>query len=124
MNVRILVVDDTDHVRMMLTEMLRLDGFDVVGEAPDAATAVELAVSRDPQVVIMDLRMPDVDGLEATRRIRAVRPHQPVVIYTAYLDEEIEQAARDAGAVLCLGKVDGLPNLERELSRLSLDLAS
>ncbi len=123
MDVRILVVDDTDHVRTMLCEMLRLDGFDVVGEAADAETAVDLAVHTDPQVVIMDLRMPGIDGLEATRRIRALRPQQPVIIYTAYLDEQIEQAARDAGAVLCLGKVEGLPNLERELSRLSLDLA-
>ena len=67
-------------------------------------------------------RCPDMDGLEATRRIRAGRPGQQVVLYTAYLDETVEQAAREAGVALCLGKVEGLPRLERELSRLMLSV--
>jgi CheY-like chemotaxis protein len=61
-----------------------------------------------------------MDGLEATRRIRAARPAQQVVLYTAYLDPTIEREAADAGVALCLGKVEGLPRLERELSRLML----
>ncbi len=123
MSVRVLVVDDTEHVRAMLVEMLRLDGFDVVGEAADGESAVAAAIRTDPQVIVMDLRMPRVDGLEATRRIRAERPDQPIVIYTAYLDTKIENAAREAGAELCLGKIDGLPKLERELARLTMHLA-
>ncbi|MGB8649644.1 MAG: response regulator [Mycobacteriales bacterium] len=119
-DVRVLVVDDTEHVRRVVGDMLRLDGFDVVGTADSGERALELAVETDPHVVVMDLRMPGMDGLEATRRLRELRPGQPVVLYTAYVDGEIERQAREAGAALCLGKVEGLPRLERELLRLTL----
>lgn len=118
--VRILVVDDTDHVRRVVAEMLVLDGFDVVGEAAGGHEAVRLAAELDPHVVVMDLRMPDLDGLEATRLIRAAQPDQLVILYTAYLDATIEREATEAGVALCLGKVEGLPSLERELSRLTM----
>jgi DNA-binding NarL/FixJ family response regulator len=118
--VRVLVVDDTEHVRRVVAEMLALDGFDVVGEAGDGEEAVRLAAELDPHVVVMDLRMPVLDGLEATRQIRAARPAQQVILYTAYLDATIEREAADAGVAVCLGKVEGLPRLERELSRLML----
>lgn len=121
--VRVLVVDDTEHVRLFVSEMLQLDGFDVVGTAADGEEAVRLAAEVDPHVIVMDLKMPGVDGLEATRRIRAARPTQQVVLYTAYVDAEIERQAQEAGVALCLGKVEGLPRLERELSRLTLALS-
>lgn len=121
--VRVLVVDDTDHVRRFVAEMLALDGFDVVGTAADGDEAVRLAGELDPHVIVMDLRMPGIDGLEATRRIRAGRPSQQVVLYTAYVDAEVEREAAEAGVALCLGKVEGLPRLERELSRLTLALS-
>ena len=120
--VRVLVVDDTQHVRELVVQMLSLDGFDVVGEAASGEDAVALVATTDPHVVVMDLRMPGMDGLTATRAIRAARPSQLVVLYTAYLDAQIEREAADAGVALCLGKVEGLPRLERELSRLTLAL--
>ena len=122
-DVRVLVVDDTDHVRQVVADMLRLDGFDVVGTAPDGLSALEQARDLDPHVVVMDLKMPGIDGLETTRRMRAERPGQQVVVYTAYLDAQIEREAKQAGAALCLGKVEGMPRLERELIRLTLALA-
>jgi CheY-like chemotaxis protein len=118
--VRVLVVDDTEHIREVVADMLRLDGFDVVGTANSGPRAVALAAETDPHVVVMDLRMPGMDGLEATRQLRANRPGQQVVLYTAYVDAEVEREAREAGAALCLSKVEGLPRLERELIRLTL----
>lgn len=118
--VRVLVVEDTDHVRAVVADMLRLDGFDVVGTASSGEEAVPLALATDPHVVVMDLHLTGIDGLEATRRLRAARPGQQVVLYTAFLDASIEEAARAAGAALCLGKVEGMPRLARELIRLTL----
>jgi CheY-like chemotaxis protein len=123
MTVSVLVVDDTDHVRRMLVEMLKLDGFEVVGAAVDGADAVAKATQFNPDVIVMDLRMPVVDGIEATRQIKATRPQQVVILYTAYLDRAIEDEARAAGVTMCLGKIEGLQQLERELSRLTMEFA-
>lgn len=118
-----MVVDDTDHVRTMLAEMLELDGFEVVAQASNGDEALVMAEATGPDVVVMDLKMPGIDGLETTRRIKAVRPGQAVILYTAYLDPVVAEAAREAGVSLCLGKVEGIPELERELSRLAMELA-
>ena len=117
---RVLVVDDTEHVRQVVAEMLRLDGFQVVGEADGAEQALRIADETDPHVVVMDYKMPGADGLETTRQLRARRPGQIVVLYTAYLDAALERAAKEAGAALCLSKVEGLPQLERQIARLML----
>jgi DNA-binding NarL/FixJ family response regulator len=122
MAVRVLVVDDTEHVRAMLADMLSLDGFDVIGQAWDAASAVAVATETQPDIAIMDLRLPGTDGIEATRQLRQACPSTSVILYTAYLTEEIQAAAAEAGAAHCLRKTDGLLELERELSRLTLHL--
>jgi two-component system, response regulator PdtaR len=120
--VKVLVVDDTEHVRNMLAEMLELDGFDVVGRAGSGAGAVEQATSRQPDVIVMDYRMPDMDGLKAARSIKETRPGQPIILYTAYMDAKLEAEAKGAGVALCIGKVEGLNQLERHITELCRDL--
>jgi CheY-like chemotaxis protein len=119
---RVMVVDDTDHVRDMLVDMLDLDGFEVVGSAASGSEAVELAAAKTPDVIVMDYKMPVMDGLDASREIRARREDQLIILYSAYLDPEIEKDARKAGVALCLGKVQGLTLLERHISEMCRDL--
>lgn len=121
MTARVLVVDDTEHVRSMLVDMLELDGFDVVGQAASGAEAVGAAAAYDPDVIVMDYKMPEMDGLSAARSIRATRPDQGIILYTAYLDQNLEKEARDAGVALCVGKVEGLSQLERHITELCRD---
>ncbi|CAN5619758.1 hypothetical protein BH20ACT23_BH20ACT23_00460 [soil metagenome] len=123
MSAKVVVVEDTAHVRAMLVEMLEIDGFMVVGQAGSGAQAILIADEHDPDVVIMDYQMPGMDGLEAARRIRARRSNQSIILYTAYLDSEIERRAREAGIALCVGKVEGLPQLERHISELTRQIS-
>jgi DNA-binding NarL/FixJ family response regulator len=113
-----MLVDDADHVRRLLRSMLELDGFEVVAEADRADAAVEEAARTAPDVVVVDYRLPEVDGLETARRIRSRRPDQVTVLYTAFADAELEARAAEAGISVVLAKVDGLEPLERELDRL------
>ena len=113
-----MVVDDTDHVRRMLSTMLTVDGFDVVYQASGGADALDNVDATDPQVVVVDYKMPEMDGLAAARELRSRRPQQVVVLYTAYVDRALEQAASEAGIALCLDKIEGRASLEREISRL------
>jgi DNA-binding NarL/FixJ family response regulator len=120
--IRVLVVDDTDHVRRMLTTMLSVDGFEVVGGAASGQSAIDEIASAEPDVVVIDYKMPAMDGLETARRIREQRPHQHVILYTAFADPDVEAAAADIGVAVCLGKVEGLGPLEQEIRRLASQL--
>ena len=117
-SVKVMVVDDTDHVRRMLRNMLELDGFTVVAEASGGEEAVEAVDAADPDVVVIDYKMPVVDGLQAAARIREKRPEQVMILYTAFVDADLQRKARDVGVSVVLGKVEGLESLEREISRL------
>ncbi|HEX9774624.1 MAG TPA: response regulator [Actinomycetota bacterium] len=124
MATRILIVDDTDHVREMLAQMLMLDGFEVAGLADSGRAAVAMVAGDVPDIVIMDYKMPHMDGITATERIRAIAPRVPIILYTAYLDQRLEERARAAGVSACIGKVEGIHTLEREISTLCLELTS
>ncbi len=96
---RLLVVDDHEIVRQGLVALLdRRDGFQVVAEAGTAAEAVDQARRFEPDLVVMDVRLPDGSGIEACREIRAERPATRVVMLTSYPDEEAVLSAIVAGA--------------------------
>jgi DNA-binding NarL/FixJ family response regulator len=96
---RVLIADDQRVVREGLTMLVGLiEGCEVVGAAADGAEAVELAERDHPDVVLMDLRMPQVDGAEATRRLRSTLPDVKVLVLTTYADDESLFPALQAGA--------------------------
>jgi DNA-binding NarL/FixJ family response regulator len=97
--IRIVVADDHPVVRAGLVALLRsIPGLDVVGEATDGAAAVEAAAEFRPDVILMDVRMPGMDGIEATRRIRDRTPQSRVLILTMHDDDATVFTAMKAGA--------------------------
>jgi DNA-binding NarL/FixJ family response regulator len=98
--IRVLVVEDHALVRAGLEELLSGAGdIDVVGVAADGAQAIELAAASEPDVVLMDLSMPVVDGIEATRQIRSAHDGVRVVVLTSFSDQRRILEALDAGAI-------------------------
>ena len=98
--IRIVIADDNAIVRAGLTQLLTSsDEIDLVGVASNGAEAIELVGEHSPDVVLIDLVMPEVDGVEATRRLVAERAELPVVVLTSFSDRERILAALDAGAV-------------------------
>ena len=99
MPVRVLLVDDDDLMRAGLTAVLSSDStIDVVGEAPDGRAAVERAIELRPDVVLMDVRMPGLDGIAATRELLAVSPDVKVVVLTTFEQDDYIFGALSAGA--------------------------
>jgi two-component system, response regulator PdtaR len=94
--VRILVAEDETIIRLDLREILERAGFEVCAEARDGEEAVELARSEQPDLAVLDVKMPRLDGIEAARRILELRPI-PIVILTAYDQDELVARAVEAG---------------------------
>jgi DNA-binding NarL/FixJ family response regulator len=112
MTVRVLVVDDHPAFRKALTSALRLVAdIEVAGEAGGGVAACQGAAELQPDVVLMDLSMPDLDGIGAMKRIHEAKPDLPVVILTAHADPGVEREAREAGACGFLAKGTGLQDL-------------
>ncbi|HTW19853.1 MAG TPA: response regulator transcription factor [Mycobacteriales bacterium] len=114
--IRVVLADDQTLVREGLALMLSLvDGIDVVGMGVDGEQAVALVESESPDVALLDLRMPRVDGVEATRRIRETAPAVQVVVLTTYADDESVFAALRAGARGYLTKDASSEEIERAI---------
>ena len=117
---RVVVAEDESLIRMDIVEILRDNGFDVVGEAGDGETAVALATELRPDLVIMDIRMPQLDGIEAAKRL-SENHIAPVVLLTAFSQKELVEQASEAGALAYVVKPftpnDLLPAIEIALSR-------
>lgn len=117
---RVLIAEDEALIRLDLREMLVEEGYDVVGEAGDGESAVRLAEELKPDLIILDIKMPIMDGLAAAERIAAKRI-APVVMLTAFSQRELVERARAAGAMAYLvkpfQKCDLVPAIEIALSR-------
>jgi response regulator NasT len=116
---RIVVAEDESLIRMDIVETLKDQGFDVVGEAGDGLKAIELAKQLKPDLMVMDIKMPDMDGLSAAEQIAQLRI--PVVFLTAFNQQELVSRASEVGAMAFLVKPfspdDLLPAIEVALSR-------
>jgi len=119
---RVVIAEDEALIRLDLAEMLAEEGYDVVGQAGDGQTAVDLAEEHRPDLVVLDVKMPRLDGITAAQRIAGQRI-APVVILTAFSQRELVDRARDAGAMAYLVKPftknDLVPAIEMAVSRFA-----
>jgi response regulator NasT len=119
---RVLIAEDEALIRLDLAEMLTDEGFEVVGEATDGVQAVELAVELQPDLLILDVKMPRKDGIDAAAEIVAAQI-APVVILTAFSQRDLVERARDAGAMAYLVKPfsqsDLVPAIELAVARFA-----
>lgn len=118
----VVIAEDETLIRMDLAEMLTEEGYVVVGEAGDGARAIELAEELRPDLVILDVKMPVLDGISAAEAIAGKRI-APVVILTAFSQRDLVERARDAGAMAYLvkpfSKSDLVPAIEMAVSRFA-----
>jgi len=116
----VVIAEDEALIRLDLKEMLEEEGYQIAGEAADGEQAVELATALRPDLVILDVKMPVLDGISAAERIAASQLC-PVVILTAFSQRELVERARDAGAMAYLvkpfAKADLVPAIEIAVSR-------
>jgi two-component system, NarL family, invasion response regulator UvrY len=112
MTLRVLVVDDHPAFRRALTSALNMVAdIEIAGEAGDGFDAAAQAAEKELDLVLMDLSMPDLSGIDAMKRIHRRRPDLPVVIFTAHADPGVEKEAREAGASGFLAKGSSLEDL-------------
>jgi response regulator NasT len=117
---RIIIADDESLIRLDLREMLTHLGYDVIAEAGDGQTALDLAMKLRPDLVVMDIKMPDVDGITAAEALTRERI-APVVLLTAYSDQALVDRAKEAGVVGYVVKpfreAELMPVIELSLAR-------
>nr|WP_297420214.1 response regulator [uncultured Nocardioides sp.] len=119
---RVVIAEDEALIRLDLAEMLAEEGYDVVGQAGDGEQAVALAEEHRPDLVVLDVKMPRLDGIAAAQKIAEQRI-APVVILTAFSQRDLVEQARDAGAMAYLVKPftknDLVPAIEMAVSRFA-----
>lgn len=117
---RVVIAEDEALIRLDLREMLEEEGYAVVAEARDGVAAVELAEEHRPDLVVLDVKMPGLDGISAAERISAARL-APVLVLTAFSQRELVERAREAGVMAYVvkpfSKADLVPAIELALSR-------
>ena len=107
----VLVVDDSPMIRRTVCSALLSDGFAVCGEANDGREAIELAERLSPDLIILDVSMPVMNGLQAAPALRKLVPRSPIILYTLYADKVAEQQLRTTGVDSVLSKGEPLSRL-------------
>jgi DNA-binding NarL/FixJ family response regulator len=115
----ILIVDDSAQIRNMIKLWLESETrFRVCGEAADGIEGIEKALELKPDLIVLDLSMPRMGGMETAAAIRSVMPKVPIILFTLYADSEVIDQARDAGIASVLSKMDQMSMLCGEVGRL------
>ena len=120
--ITVLIVDDDDDIRMLVRAVLQGAGLSVVDEADDGPAALEsmnhLDPPKIPTVMVLDNRMPTLTGIEVAQRVLAQTPDQRIVLFSAYLNGDVEREAREAGVTRCVSKaeISRLPEIINELA--------
>lgn len=103
----VLIVDDSPAIRKVICELFTREGdFEVCGEAENGQQAIEKALQLQPDLIVTDLSMPAMNGLEATRILRKQMPDVPIILYSAHIDAFVEREALTAGASAAVHKSD------------------
>jgi DNA-binding NarL/FixJ family response regulator len=120
LTIRVLIVDDHDLMRESLRSFLESrPGVEVIGEAANGLSAVQLAREKKPAVVVMDLMMPEMDGIEATRQITAELPQIKVIAFSMQCNESSRETLRQAGASCFVSKDSAFEELIRAIEAVT-----
>jgi DNA-binding NarL/FixJ family response regulator len=115
----ILIVDDSAQIRSMVRLWLESDDkFEVCGEAADGVEGIEKALELKPDLVVLDLLMPRMNGLQAATALQSAMPEVPIILFTLFPDSELANQARNAGVASVLSKMDQMDLLCDEVERL------
>jgi CheY-like chemotaxis protein len=113
-----LVVDDVPSVRLLLKSTLPLHGFDVVAEAATGADALALVKTENPDVVLLDIHMPDMNGMEVIQQLKVDAPAVKIVMYSNYDDKDMQQQAYSRGADAYVDKLAPIPDVAKAIEQL------
>ena len=106
----VLLVEDTDHVRQMIATILELDGFAVTA-VPSGEEAIAAVSRSEPVVAVVDHMMPGMHGLAVAEALLTMHPELPIILYSAFLDDDVQATATEIGVTACIGKTEGVDAL-------------
>ena len=115
---RVLVVDDTPSIRALLRQTLPLHGFEIVAEAKHAAEGIELARSEQPDVIVLDCQMPQVNGVEAIQPLKKEAPNARILMYSSNDEHYVRQEALDLGADAYFDKLAPISQMAEAMHRM------
>jgi two-component system response regulator EvgA len=114
----LLIADDDPSIRSIIRSFVEADGYKVCGEAADGLEAIERAKKLQPDLILLDLAMPRLNGAEAAGVLKRAMPRVPILLFTMFAGEVGERLASAVGVNVVLSKPDGLTNLSRRLKTL------